>query len=100
MPPDIFAHFVGPLAALLVVATSIVLVLRGPLGRALARRIEGSRSPDQHLVQRLEEAEARLQTLELTQERMLELEERLDFAERLLARDKDPLRMERPAAGT
>lgn len=96
MPPDILAHFIGPLAALLVVATSVVLVLRGPLGRALARRIEGSRSPDHDAILRLEEVEARLQALELTQERMLELEERLDFAERLLAREKDPLRVGPP----
>jgi hypothetical protein len=90
MQPDIIAHLVGPLAALLVVATSIVLVLRGPLGRALARRIEGSRATDTESVRRLDEVEARLQTVELTQERMLELEERLDFAERLLARRDVP----------
>lgn len=96
MPPDIVAHTVAPLLAMVIVGVSVVLVFRGPLGRAIARRIEGSRSADQDLVQRLEEAEARLQSLELTQERMLELEERLDFTERLLAREKDASRIARP----
>ena len=98
MDPESFRHSIAPLAALLVVAVSVILVLRGPLGRALARRIEGSRAADHDAAQRLEEVEARLQSLELTQERMLELEERLDFAERLLAREKEPLRMGKPGA--
>lgn len=96
MDPESVRHALAPLAALMIVAVSVVLVLRGPLGRALARRIEGSRAADHDASQRLEEVEARLQSLELTQERMLELEERLDFAERLLARDKEPLRVGRP----
>lgn len=98
MPSDAVAPFVVMLVLFLSVAG--VLILRGPVGRALGRRIEGTKTADEETTQRLEEVEARLQALELTQERMLELEERLDFAERLLARDKDPLRIERPAAGT
>ena len=90
MPPDILAHTIAPLSALLIVSIAAVLVLRGPLGKALAKRIEGVRAPDPELVQRLEEAEARLQALELTQERMLELEERLDFTERVLVRENQP----------
>ena len=83
MPPDILA----PLIAVITVAASFVLVLRGPLGKALARRIEGSRM-DEDAAERLSEVETRLMALEGAQERILELEERLDFAERLLARDK------------
>ena len=97
MQPDLIAHLIGPLAALLVVATSVVLVLRGPLGRALAKRIEGNRV-DPDTLQRLEEAESRLQAVELTQERLLELEERLDFAERLLARESQAPRVGHPGA--
>ncbi|HEV8123389.1 MAG TPA: hypothetical protein VGP80_04050 [Gemmatimonadales bacterium] len=98
MDPHILENVFAPLFALVLVAVSGVLVLRGPLGRALAKRIEGSKAADHDTAQRLEEVEARLQTLELTQERMLELEERLDFAERLLAREKDPVRLGRPGA--
>jgi hypothetical protein len=98
MDPHILANVFAPLAALVLVAVSGVLVLRGPLGRALAKRIEGTKAADHETVQRLEEVESRLQSLELTQERMLELEERLDFAERMLARDKEPLRMGKPGA--
>ncbi|MEP7324880.1 MAG: hypothetical protein ABI836_02935 [Gemmatimonadota bacterium] len=95
MDPHLISNVFAPMAALVLIAVSAVLVLRGPLGRALARRIEGSRFQDHDTAQRLEEAEARLQSLELTQERMLELEERLDFAERLLAREKDSPRIGR-----
>ena len=86
---------VAPMVIFVVLALSAAgtLILRGPLGRALAKRIEGTKSADEETVQRQEEVEARLQSLELIQERILELEERLDFAERLLAgqRSSEPL---------
>lgn len=85
MSPEI-VNTLAPMTVLVAVAVALVLVLRGPLGRALARCIEGTRAADADANQRLEDVEARLQTLEMTQKRMLELEERLDFAERLLAR--------------
>jgi hypothetical protein len=63
-----------------------LLTVFAPLVRAWARRIEGAADADQTL--------ARLETLErqgmvsgevdLTRQRLAELEERLDFAERLL----------------
>ena len=93
MSPETLQNVFAPLAGMVIFAVSVVLIFRGPLGRAVARRIEGSRAGDHETVQRLEEVEARLQTLELTQERMLELEERLDFAERMLAREKDAPRL-------
>lgn len=57
----------------------MTMVLRGPLGRALARRLDGgarSASGDGDEAARLRVVESRL----------LELEERLDFTERLLTR--------------
>lgn len=45
---------------------------------------------------RLAELEERLAHLELSQERVLELEERLDFAERLLTQQRQPDRLEQP----
>jgi hypothetical protein len=65
-----------------------------PVLKAYARRIEG-RSPA--LVEdRLAELERRglvSGEVELTRERLAELEERLDFAERLLARQKEADRL-------
>lgn len=66
----------------LIIATSLVIILRGPLGKAIARRLEGRQA----------EAEEELHHQALENEvlagRVAELEERLDFAERLLAHDR------------
>ncbi len=62
------------------------VIFRGPLGQALARRLEGGgvHSGDQ---------EATLQALDEMRGRMAELEERVDFAERLLAQARQPDRL-------
>lgn len=65
-------------------------ILRGPLGRALARRIEGvSGVVDDRIVQ----LEQRVAELEQSQARVAELEERVDFTERMLARVEIPDRL-------
>ena len=61
------------------------LMLRGPVGKAIASLLEGDTPNDEELVMRVEDLEARLAELSLEQQRVGELEERLDFAERLLA---------------
>jgi len=61
------------------------LMLRGPVGKAIASLLEGDSQHDEELVMRVEDLEARLAELSLEQQRVGELEERLDFAERLLA---------------
>jgi hypothetical protein len=77
------------MGTVLFVSIAVVLVLRGPLGKALARRIEGGTdAPDP----RVAELEHRVADLEHAQARVLELEERLEFAERLLARGEAPAR--------
>jgi len=58
-----------------------VLVLRGPVGRALARKIEGRSGGTGDLA----EIEDRLADVDALRQRVGELEERVDFAERLLA---------------
>ncbi len=84
------------------VAIAGTIVLRGPLGRALARAIElgagGGRSPDDEA--RLAHLEQRMAELEAGQTRLAELEERVDFAERLLARSDVPVRIQGRAEGT
>lgn len=67
------------------------VVLRGPLGKALAYRLSGELPPVQGPAELPEELYAELDDLRA---RLGELEERQDFSERLLARRDEP-----PAAG-
>ena len=80
----------APLLAMLGLCFSVttVIVFKGPLGKALARRIEGNSAEDTQ--RRLAEAEDRMHEVEDLRVRVIELEERLDFAERLLAQPRDP----------
>ncbi len=73
--------------ALLVGGVVAVFALKGQVGRALARRIEGGAA---------DTAPEVLAEVDELRARMLELEERLDFAERLLAstRREEPQRVE------
>jgi hypothetical protein len=73
--------------ALAVLGTGSVLLW--PLIRALARRLEsgGRNAQFQGEVDALRD---RLQQLEQSQTRVAELEERVDFAERLLAHGREP----------
>lgn len=66
-------------------AAAIILF---PLMRAIGRRIEG-RVQDPALQQDLDDLRVRVHELEAAQARYAELEERLDFAERLLAQRRE-----------
>ncbi len=78
---------VAPLlvAVVLFLTVGAVLIFRGPLGKAIARRIEGTAGEGSALTQQVADLEHRLAELEQERIRMGELEERLDFAERLLS---------------
>jgi hypothetical protein len=80
----------APAIVMMVISISIatVIILRGPVGKALGRRIEGGSPPDSDLVQRVEELETRLLAAEQVEARLAEVEERLDFTERLLAKER------------
>lgn len=67
-------------------------VLNGSLGKALAAKLRGDAAPD---AEELEYLRARVAELEGVEPRLLELEERVDFAERLLSRVDDPARIAR-----
>ncbi|HSB54211.1 MAG TPA: hypothetical protein VLD58_07630 [Gemmatimonadales bacterium] len=69
------------LATIVAITALLGAVALGPIGRAIARRIEGRLhgGPDQ-------EVDRYLLELEQTRQRLLELEERMEFTERLLAR--------------
>ena len=84
------------------------LVLRGPMGKALADWIRGwSKTDEQWLALKAAKQgialgsggpEAARLTAELDElrQRLTEVEERLDFTERLLAKERDPERLARP----
>ena len=85
MPPE--AMFLLVLAVL--AAATIVLF---PLFRAIGRRIEGRGGMSAEARAELEELRERISRLEEAHPRMTELEERVDFAERLLAQ-REPARL-------
>ncbi len=72
--------FLVPIALFVSIATAVVL--RGPLGKALGERIAGRAGVGDR------ESEALRAELEDLRFRVVEMEERLDFAERLLAQQK------------
>ena len=74
----------GPGIALpiIFVALAAAFILRGPLGKALADRLAGRSRVDDREVEEL-----RAELAEVRQQ-LAEVHERLDFAERLLARPK------------
>jgi hypothetical protein len=65
------------------VAIALVKVLKGPFGEAIADRIRGAAQPEQGLTEEVDALRARL----------AEVEERLDFTERLLAQAEQPERL-------
>lgn len=84
MPADIVAPLILGMTFILTVGGT--LIFRGPLGKALAERIAG-RSEDRYgdgEVQRLR------QEVEDLRGALGEVQERLDFAERLLVQRRDP----------
>jgi hypothetical protein len=80
-----------PLEQFLITVAGIVgtvVALRGPIGRAIAARIEGRRPPDDETALELDDLRSRVATLEEGQSQLTEVQERLDFAERLLAQER------------
>jgi len=79
----------APVIALISIAMfAAAAVVLYPLFRAIGRRIEG-RTADPALQREVEELRERVRDLEAGQGRYAELEERLDFAERLLAQRRE-----------
>jgi hypothetical protein len=71
------------LVVFVVLAVVAVKVFRGPLGEAIADRLRGTAPPDPGV----------LDEIEGLKNRLAEVEERLDFAERLLAQTEQPERL-------
>ena len=68
-------------------AIAAAVVLRGPVGQALARRLSGACS---------DAGDEALHQLDEVRARLGELEERLDFTERVLARGHDQVKLAQP----
>ena len=80
----LFSPFIVPVALFFTIGA--VAILRGPIGKALADRLAG-RVP--HQLPSVDGEDVRAEVDELRY-RVAELEERLDFAERVLAQRREP----------
>jgi hypothetical protein len=88
---------VKTLGIVLVLFSAIVGAILYPIARAFARRLEGNGNAE--VMQReLAEVHARLDALQQGEARMAELEARLDFAERMLTRQRDADSLRLPGA--
>jgi hypothetical protein len=86
----------GPPAIVMIVLLSLIAatVILWPIMRALARRLEGKAAADPALRAEVEQLHHRLGEVDSLQLRVTELEERIDFTERLLAQ-QEPDRLKR-----
>jgi hypothetical protein len=90
--PNLFIMNGGAPALVMIVflglaATTLIL---WPLMRALGRRLEGRGHADAALRAEVEQLQQRLGEIDHLHQRVAELEERIDFAERMLARPPAP----------
>lgn len=83
--PDLIYHGPDPYAIVAIVALVVGSIILFPLVRALARRLEG-RALNRSAQADLDQLHDRLAELEGLENRILELENRVEFSERLLAR--------------
>lgn len=97
VPPEIVVGANGPPVEAIVVVVMVVVgaLLLAPLVRAWARRLErgGRGGVDDEARAELDALRARVAELETVEHRVMELEERMDFSERLLTqRSGEPVR--------
>jgi len=86
--PNMFwANGGAPMVVMIVFLTMVAAtVILWPVMRALARRLEGKGPGDAALRVEVEQLQQRLGEVDHLHQRVAELEERIDFAERMLAR--------------
>jgi Tfp pilus assembly protein PilO len=97
LDPNLFGPRMDSAAIIMVVfliATAVTLVC-WPIARALARRLEGKSGVTPSLQGELDQVHDRLAEMDGLQQRVAELEERLEFAERMLAQAREPDRLQR-----
>ena len=84
-----------PMVMMFLVVMTAATIILWPIVRALARRLEGRGGVDASLRADVEQLQHRLGEVDGLQGRIAELEERLDFTERLLAQSREPDRLQR-----
>ena len=96
-PNLIFANHGPPGSVLLIIiaALTATVIILWPIMRAFGRRLEGRGAADPALRADVEQVHARLAEMDTLQARISELEERVDFTERLLAQNREPDRLQR-----
>jgi Tfp pilus assembly protein PilO len=96
-PNLIFMNHGGPPIVLLIViaALTATVIILWPIMRAFGRRLEGRGAADPALRADVDQVHARLAEMDTLQARISELEERVDFTERLLAQNREPDRLQR-----
>jgi hypothetical protein len=85
----------GPPLVLMIVLAGLAatVIILWPIMRAFGRRLEGKGGADPALRAEVEQLHARIGEVDGLHTRVAELEERLDFAERLLAQAQQPARL-------
>jgi hypothetical protein len=80
----------SPFVMMIVIAAlAATVIILWPIVRAFARRLEGKGGSDPALKAELELLQTRLGEVDMLHNRVAELEDRLDFTERLLAQAHD-----------
>jgi hypothetical protein len=86
-------------AVVVIAALTAATIILWPVMRAFARRLEGKGSADPALRAEVDQLHSRLTDVDALHARVLELEERVDFTERLLAQAQQPSRLDAPTEG-
>jgi hypothetical protein len=87
----------GELAMFLAIGAAAVGLLFGPIGSALARRLGGRTEPGEAQAEIEQLSERMTAEVDDLRSRLAEVEERIDFAERLLPRGEEPDQISRGA---
>jgi Tfp pilus assembly protein PilO len=85
----------GSVLLIIIAALTATVIILWPIMRAFGRRLEGRGTADPTLRADVEQVHARLAEMDALQARISELEERVDFTERLLAQNREPDRLQR-----
>lgn len=94
-PNLIFLNDGGPPVVLMIViaALAATVIILWPIMRAFGRRLEGKGAVDPALRGEVDQLQMRLAEVDTLHARITELEERVDFTERLLAQAQQPSRL-------
>jgi len=94
-PNLIFLNDGGPPAIVMIVFMALLAttVILWPVMRALARRLDRKGAADPALHAEIEQLHQRLGEVDVLHQRVAELEERMDFTERIVAKAREPDRL-------